>query len=260
MSVVSTINDAATLALANAMYRFTFGIVVDGSHGTEGRGLGSGIGVFWKNTYLILTANHVVEHTPLERLFFLLPDQALEFAGSDIASGIKPVRIRKRFALEKPELIQGDDDIAAFILPTQTQEMGRNHFYRLDEHDVAPSKAEQIGVLGYPGEARISIGANYMATLFLAFGEAGHPASSEFTDSDSRISISYPTHLTVDPPGLSGSGLWLPTSYGEGFWKPRIQLVGLTTIHDQVDQKLVAYKVEKLIEFLSANDDRMSQS
>jgi hypothetical protein len=260
MVVESAINKTATRAIANAMYRHTFGIVVDGKFGAEGRELGSGIGVLWKSTYLILTADHVVDKTPFERLYFLLPDEALEFEDDDIASGSRTVKVRKRFALEKPEIIEDDDDLAAFILPTQAQETGRNHFYRLDEHHVAPSEAEQIGVLGYPADARIPVGANYMATLYLAFGQMGHPASSEFADSDSRISINYPTQLTVDPPGLSGSGLWLPTSGNEGLWKPTIQLVGLTTIHDQVAQKLVGYKVENLIEFLSANDDRISKN
>lgn len=45
------------------MYRHTFGIVVDGQFGTEGRGLGSGTAVLWNGTYLILTADHVVAGT-----------------------------------------------------------------------------------------------------------------------------------------------------------------------------------------------------
>jgi hypothetical protein len=93
MVSAATLNDAATLALANAMYRHTFGIVVDGRFGAEGCGLGSGIGVLWKNTYLILTADRVVAGTPFDRLYFLLPDEALEFAGSTIASGFRPVRV-----------------------------------------------------------------------------------------------------------------------------------------------------------------------
>jgi hypothetical protein len=35
MVSAATLNDAATLALANAMYRHTFGIVLDGRFGAE---------------------------------------------------------------------------------------------------------------------------------------------------------------------------------------------------------------------------------
>jgi hypothetical protein len=258
VAVASTINGAATKALANAMYRHTFGIVVDGKFGAEGQSLGSGIGVLWKGTYLILTADHVVAQTPFERLYFLLPDEALEFGDDDIASGSRTIRMRKRFALEKPEIIESDDDLAAFILPTQAQEMGRNHFYPLDEHHVTPHVTKQIGVLGYPREARVPVGANFMATLFVAFGEMGHPAPSDFTDSESRISISYPTDLALAPGGLSGSGLWLPShAEASALWNPSIRLLGLTTTHDPVAQSMIGYTVEKLVEFLEANGNRI---
>ncbi|HEX3471744.1 MAG TPA: hypothetical protein VHT28_11225 [Silvibacterium sp.] len=50
------INEGATEALANAMYRYTFGIVGEGRSGSGSQSLGTGVGVFWKETYLILTA------------------------------------------------------------------------------------------------------------------------------------------------------------------------------------------------------------
>ena len=249
MVSAATLNDAATLALANAMYRYTFGIVVDGRFGAEGCGLGSGIGVLWKKKYLILTADHVVAGTPFDRLYFLLPDEALEFAGSTISNGFRPVRVRKRFALEKPQIVQGDNDLAAFVLPSQEHDIGRSHFYSFDEHQTTPPNAEQIGVIGYPGKARVPVGTNYMATLFCAFGAMGRPTSSEF-DSVSQFAIAYPSVQTIDPPGLSGSGLWLPTDNGQAIWKPTIQLVGLTTHHDQVSAELIGYKAETIIEFL----------
>jgi len=259
-SVESTINDAATLALANAMYRFTFGIVVDGRHAAEGKGLGSGIGVTWKGAYLILTADHVLQQTPHERMYFLLPNESLQFAGDPIGSGPKTVQVRKRMALEKPDTIHADnDDIAAIILPEQLEEQGRGHFFPLDEHDAMPSQAKQVGVLGYPGEARVPVGDNFMATVFLAFGELGRADPTEFPDHTSRISISYPSALTLDPHGLSGSGLWLPTNDGskQAVWSPSVRLIGLTTDHDTVRQELVGYKIEPVIEFLRAHEGRM---
>jgi len=256
-TVESTINDAATLALANAMYRFTFGIVVDGRYAAEGKGLGSGIGVTWKGAYLILTANHVIEETPHERMYFLLPNEALQFANNGGAPAT--VEVRKRMALEKPDTIQADDeDIAAIILPEQLQEQGRSHFYPLDEHHAVPSRAKQVGVLGYPGQAKVHVGANFMATVFLGFGELGHPDPAVYADHNSQISVSYPSALTPDPHGLSGSGVWLPTDNGsQALWSPRVRLIGLTTNHDSVRQELVGYRIERVIEFLRTNEGRM---
>lgn len=257
MDLALKINEAATAALGNAMYRFTFGIIGDGLFGAQGRCLATGIGVYWKNTYLILTADHAIRETPYERVYFLLPDEALQLANSDITSELKPIRVRKRFELEKPETISADnDDLAGFILETQVQETGKSHFYHLDENQTTPVAAEQVGVLGYPAATTLPVGANYMATPYLTFGELSH-APSGFDNNESRISISYPTNLTVDSPGLSGSGLWIPADIGGVVWNPKVALIGLVTHYDPDAQILVGYKVEKLIEFLRANDNRM---
>lgn len=190
-------------------------------------------------------------------MYFLLPDEAVPLVDSDIISGVKSFRVRKRFELERPETICADnDDLAAFILKQQILETGQNHFYRLDENQATPVVAEQVGVLGYPGATRLPVGTNYMATPYLAFGKLCQ-SPSVFDSKESRVSISYPTNLTVDPHGLSGSGLWIPTDYEGVVWAPKVTLIGLVTHHDADSQVLVGYTVEKLIEFLSANDNRM---
>jgi hypothetical protein len=55
-----------TEAFTNAMYRHTFGIITDRGTGAGGQNLGTGIGVFWKGTYLILTAAHTMEGFPYD--------------------------------------------------------------------------------------------------------------------------------------------------------------------------------------------------
>jgi hypothetical protein len=42
----------------------------------------------------------------------------------------------------------------------------------------------------------------------------------------------------------------MTTDNGQAIWKPAIQLVGLTTHHDQVNAELVGYKAETIIEFI----------
>lgn len=254
-TTIDLINEAATHALANAMYSYTFGIAVDGAHGAEGKGLGSGIGVTWKGAYFILTADHVIQHTPYERMYFFLPNESLQIAGNSITSGPTTIQVTKRLGLEKPQTIHGEGDMAAILLPEQVYEQARNHFYALDEHHVAPSQATQVGVLGYPGDARVPVGDNFTATVYLAFGETGRPDPAKFAEHESQVAISYPTASTVDPHGLSGSGLWLPIDDGsQGLWSPSVRLIGLTTNHDADRQQLVGYKIERVIEFLRTED------
>jgi hypothetical protein len=246
------LNEAATEALANAMYRYTFGIVGDDGTGAGDQSLGTGVGVFWKETYLILTAAHTMEAFPYEQLYFFLPHEAIHFQGSSVAAQPSPIRVRRRFQPENPQAILADngEDLAAFVLEEQKQEQGQRHFYRLDDFHVTPPVAEQVGILGYPGATRLSVGQNFMATPYPSFGEmVGVPAGS---DPNSRIAIRYPTSHSVDAHGLSGCGLWVAQKdSADELWTPTISLIGLVTDWFAPDQLLVGYRVEELVAFLS---------
>ena len=50
-----TVEHSAGIAMAHAMFAYTFGIVGDGEGGKEGEGLGTGVGVLWRGTHLIVT-------------------------------------------------------------------------------------------------------------------------------------------------------------------------------------------------------------
>jgi hypothetical protein len=60
-------------AMAQAMFPFTFGMLGDARGGREGGGLGTGIGVRWRETLLILTAGHTIQSTPYDRMYFFCP-------------------------------------------------------------------------------------------------------------------------------------------------------------------------------------------
>jgi hypothetical protein len=121
------LNEAATQALANAMYRYTFGIIGDGGTGADGQSLGTGVGVFWKGTYLILTAAHTMEGLAYERLYFLLPHESIHFQGSSVAARSSPISVHRRFQLENPQslLADGGEDLAAFVLEEQVHEQSQ---------------------------------------------------------------------------------------------------------------------------------------
>ncbi len=252
------VNVAADEALTNAMYRHTFGIVGDGKLGLEGHGVGTGIGVVWKSTFLVLTAAHTMETTPNERLFFLLPQEVVVFQGSSIHSQMTLPAVSKRVQLESQQSFLDDQkDLAAFVLPEQTDEQAKQHFYLLDDSHTTPQTAKQIGFVGYPGETRQPVGSNFMATPYSSFGEmVAVPAGFDPT---SYISINYPTSQSVDPHGLSGCGLWIPEkSSEEKLWTPKIRLAGLVRKWDAQAQVLIGYRVEELVSFLKTNDRWMA--
>ncbi len=252
------LNEAATEALPNAMYRYTFGIVGNGKTGGEGQGLGTGIGILWRNTHLILTAAHTMHTTPYESLFFLLPDEGVRFEGSSITPQLAPFTARKRVLLDNPHsLLSEDEDLAAFILPNQVYEKGQRHFYDLDPSRSAPMGAQQFGFLGYPGSARLAVDKNFMATPYVSFGTQA--VMPEGYDPRTRIAISYPATASIDPHGLSGGGIWLPTARPDTvLWTPEIFLTGLITNWEPSAEALIAYRLETLIAFLNSINEWMN--
>ena len=254
MDVDRQLNEAATEALANAMYRYTFGIIGDAKGGSPRRSLGTGVGVYWQGCYLIVTAAHTMEGTPDERVSFLLPDTSLVVESSGVSTEDQAVRVRKAFQLESPQplLAEKGEDLAAFLLEQQMQEEGRSHFYHVDESNVTPATATQVGLLGYTGATRISVGANFMATPYVTFGEMVNRLPGQ---SGGQMPISYPVPQNVDPHGLSGSGVWTQVEKADGIiWTPRISLIGLVTEYDSVGQLLTGYRIEEIVQFLRTKE------
>jgi hypothetical protein len=243
--------EAGDNALLNAMYRYTFGIIGDEpTNGSEAGGIGTGVGIYWRGVYLIVTAAHVMKDTDRKRLYFLLPDESLELKDSSIRSEATPPKLHKRYQLVDHQTIYaGNLDLAVFRLPEQQIEQGQLHFYHLDESHRTPSDAEIVGMLGYPAEAKLQVGLNYMATPSYSVGKiVGLPPGC---DVNSQFAISYPTSENLNPPGFSGCGLWVPTKTPDDkVWVPQISLIGIVTKWYRQSEKLVGYRVEELIKFL----------
>jgi hypothetical protein len=243
------IDEAAAEAVANAMYRYTFGIVGDARGGVEGRGLGTGVGLRWKNSYVIVTAAHTVQETPYERLYFLLPFMALKLVGSRISVEPAGIQISKRFQVENPQiLLANQEDVAAVVLVEQVEERGRSHFYQIDSAGAEGSVGKQVGLLGYAGAARVSVGENFMATPYVSFGDLVDVPSGG--DAESMVLVRYSTDQHINPAGLSGSGIWAVPK-PQIVWRPEVYMMGLVTHHDANSQVLVGYRIEKVIEFLN---------
>lgn len=257
------VNEAATEALGNAMYRYSFGIVGSGRDGTEGVSLGTGVGLLWKGTYLVVTAAHTMEITPHDKPYFLLPGESLQFEHSTILPMPLPVQIRKRLVLENPQslLAENGEDLAAFILEEQERELGQRHFYPLNESSVSPELEPsriQVGVLGYPGAAKVAIGDNFMTTPYVTFGELA-PLPSGYNP-QSHISIRYPAAHTISPRGLSGGGFWVTDADPrDKLWTPSVRLIGLATVWMPQLELLIGYSIAEVIRFLMTKRDWMKE-
>jgi hypothetical protein len=244
------VNQAATEALGNAIYRYTFGIIGDGEYGAEARCIGTGVGVRWGSDYFILTAAHVVNQTPESRLYFFLPSPTLQFSHLGVAAGPPTCEMTPRFVLDEPDIVFADDnDLAAVRLPMQSGDAVAN-FYELTESHASPVGAKQVGFLGYPKDTRIAIEKNFMATPYLEFGEQVDAADE--IDQKTQLAVGYPHDNSIKPNGLSGSGLWVFPLPTKKIWTPGVSLVGLVTCYDKQDCVLIGYRVEKVIEFLQS--------
>jgi hypothetical protein len=115
MSSAFDINKMGSEAIAHAMFAYTYGIVGDSRHGAEGKGLGTGIGIHWRDHQYILTAAHTIETTPYEWMYFFLPADGLVIADSFSLVDWSKVRRRERLQLENPRVVIDfkDRDIAA---------------------------------------------------------------------------------------------------------------------------------------------------
>jgi hypothetical protein len=241
----------AGLAMAQGMYPYTFGIVGDGIHGDQGKSLGTGIGVQWGSTSLILTAAHTLETTPYDRMYFFLPMGSLEFVESAASADPSRTKLQYRNELVSPKVVLDEtgEDIAAVLLPTQSHETIRDHFYPLVENQVLPAVVSEVGYLGYPGVRALPYGKNYMVSPYHDFGNVAVGGTNHNTRKE--ILIEY-RPAEIDPHGLSGSGVWYSQSAG-AVWAPRVALAGLLTQYDSSERMLIAYRVEALVEFLKVH-------
>jgi hypothetical protein len=248
MSSQSQMHNWAFRALAQAMFRYTFGIVSDGKFGTEGLGLGTGCGVIWRSHYLILTAAHTLQTTPYDRLYFFLPAGELQFEHE--SPNQNKLFTRPRLTLDNPHvLLAENEDLAAIALPPQSEETSRDHFVEVAESDTSPPMGTQVGYLGFPADCKVPLGQNFMAKPYSDFGEV----CAYEPNSDDMLLIRYEPVDALDPHGLSGSGIWYSRNSGK-VWAPRLALAGMVTHYDKEAQLLLGYRIETLVRFLKTLD------
>jgi hypothetical protein len=245
----------AGIAMAQAMFTYTFGIVAD-SQGSEGKGLGTGVGLIWQGKYLIATAKHVIEDTPAQRIYYFLPQDSLQIEESSASIDWTRGKWQVRHSLENPRILYSTtDDLAVIVPPEQLEDAGKRHFYRLDEHHAAPPLNTTVGYLGYPSARAQPFRENYAATPCHSFGEICTPNCNY--DLSCEFAITYSPGPDLDPRGFSGSGAWYSRSEGV-VWSPQIRLAGLVTNYYRKSQVLICCRIERLTSFLAENNGSLT--
>ena len=242
--------------MAQAMFTYTFGIVGD-SDGSEGTGLGTGVGIIWQGKYLIATAKHVIEDTPPQRIYYLLPQDSLQVEESPASINWNRCNWQIRHTLENPRILYSPtDDLAVIVPPEQLEDAGKRHFYRLDKNHATPPASTLIGYLGYPSARKQPVGRNYGVTPCHSFGEICTPDCDY--DLSREFAMTYRPGTELEPGGFSGSGAWYSRSEGV-VWSPQIRLAGLLTNYYRQSQVLICCRIERLISFLAENSGSLTQ-
>lgn len=248
-------------AMAHAVGPYTFGIIQNDRHGDEGRDIGTGIGILWKESFLILTAAHVLRETPDDELYYLLPPvEGLKTSEHAADGDWRNSSFRQRVRLDNPRILLSDDevndDLAAVVLPPQGAPACETSFYTLDQNHLTPKEGCPVLFLGYAVSCATKIGTNYAARLYAASGElCGVPNDTGY-DPLAHLTIEYPWASEFDPKGLSGSGLWYSDGSSSALvWSPSLRLAGLLTHYFDDRQILRGHRVETVIDFLRSKED-----
>lgn len=235
--------------IASALSRHTFAIVQPSKHGVANQEIATGVGVKWKDTYLLLTAAHVVECSPEDTLRFFLPEREVDFATESRRQQLI-VKPRGLVELQKPQsAVLAEIDLAAITLPPQPN--AEECFAILNEGAVMPADGTQVGVFGYPEAAKIPIGENYMALPEHFFGPLDVIGSACKHEPQQEFAVPY--DLPHCAKGYSGSGVWYWSE--SPIWSPQPHLCGIVATECTTDGVVCGFRIETIIRFLIENEE-----
>ena len=248
---------AAEIVLA-AIAPFVVGIVTQDALGREGRMLGTGTLIRFRDRNLVLTARHVLPYPQPDHVFFL----PCPIGGLQISSAFEQARYHWRQRWNIMAVASDRDlDLAAMFLadgPPNTA------YFNLDgARAPVPPPGAPVALLGYPiAKAKpILIGD--------LFGYAALPDFQCASPLDSieipgirpfQFAIDYPESVVVAPTGYSGAIVWYNKAglvtiddLREGF---NPEVYGIVTDHFPSCHALIGTKAGAIIGFLDQVADQ----
>jgi hypothetical protein len=243
---------SAMEGIEEALFWHTVAVVADG-----GTGFGTAIAIRWNAHNLLVTANHVIEHTTDADLRFLFrPSGNLERApwwekgGTDKISRdpASPIRVLQRHQ-------DATEDLAAQrVSPNLHQEVNLK-FFDVQEVLKLPKRLPSLAAIGFPADSIEQL--NSVAKAIQPFGLWSNPARPGRNPPDG---YNRGRHILLDfaaaldgkhPGGFSGAGVWYSAGTPKSrIWHPNIRLAGICTHYYPRRRLVLVCRVKRIIAFL----------
>jgi hypothetical protein len=255
---------AAMRGIEEAVQWHTLGIVSN-YEGLEGKGIGTGNAIQWKEQRIILTAAHVVKDTDWEKLwFFTRPEGTIQRVESTSVHSLhRDAKICERIPLPiRDVIINEEDDLALLVLPHDSELNQKVQFFELTPALTVPDHTSSVLMIGYPSDLSIEIDQGnhvvFTSTQWTNLLDQDESLKeSKYLrgcDPMKHILAQFTNALFAKrhPRGFSGAGCWFRKgSSGEGsVWNSNLSLAGIVTDYYAGEKLLKMARIEVVNSFL----------
>ena len=250
----------AANAAEESVSSFTVGVVSD-RNGRPGSGIGTGVAVEWRGQSMFLTAAHVVEGTPEERIwFFFLPEGNLQREYIEDKTAGKRF-IRRRQVDVREVRILDPKDVAVICLSGDLRGEHNVRFFPLDEQcrRRTPPVGRTHMVIGFPSAISEQVlPGKHAASRAITYEKLVDPPSSVNFDPTDQLALTYSygediPPSGVDPHGFSGAGVWYESHQDRPIWHPQPRLAGIITTYYPRKRILTGIRIEAITNLLEEN-------
>lgn len=218
--------------------------------------VGTGVAVKWKESWLVLTAEHVWKVTTSENLNF----------GPKAAAGLvrnKPGEQKRHTQLSKGQKFdirkvhsQKQLDLAVIELSKRPADTPTLEFFEISGSSAAsPAIDAELCLFGYPTAVAETV--NETVTVFSTASDWSRiiekpPDNLPGFDEELHLALEYSLdrEYKLAPHGFSGSGIWSSRAANDELWHPNLQLGGIALRYYPDRQIIKVLRSEKIVDFL----------
>ena len=217
--------------------------------------IGTGVAVKWKESWLVLTAEHVWNVTTSENLNF----------GPKAAAGLvrnKPgeqkrhtrLSVGKKFDIREVHF-QKHLDLTVIELSERPADTPTLEFFELSGNSAAsPAIEVEVCLFGYPTAVAEIV--NEAVTVFSTASDWSRieepPDNLTGFDEELHLALEYSLdrEYKLGPHGFSGSGIWSSRAANAELWHSNLQLGGIALSYYPDRQIIKVLRSEKVVDFL----------
>lgn len=224
----------------------------------EGQNVGTGTLIGYRQRRLVLTADHVLETTPISKVRFAFRlNGNLQYAPLR-SFGTAPTPLLGGEAVDPLRVVRDKkNDLVAVVLRPQQELPGGARTY--DAHNFRAFEITQDASLfftGFPMANAIAATPRTEAVGMVAehsYYDIALNQSKEVTDrlnSKTQFAVKYTWANELPPDGFSGSAIWCGLNSSSAIWTPNLALVGVVTDYVQSLGIICATNLMKIRTFL----------